>query len=57
MGETILLALMGTFFGVLLSVPLSFLGARNLMGGSKLGIGDLLSGADVLHRSRARSKC
>jgi len=38
MGETILLALMGTFFGVLLSVPLSFLGARNLMGGSAVGM-------------------
>jgi phosphonate transport system permease protein len=37
MGETILLALMGTFFGVLLSVPFSFLGARNLMGSSRLG--------------------
>jgi phosphonate ABC transporter permease subunit PhnE len=37
MGETILLALMGTVFGVLFSVPLSFLGARNLMGGSPVG--------------------
>ena len=37
MGETILLALMGTLFGVLFSVPLSFLGARNLMGGSAVG--------------------
>ena len=36
-GETILLALMGTVFGVLFSVPLSFLGARNLMGGSAVG--------------------
>ena len=36
-GETILLALMGTVFGVLISVPLSFLGARNLMGGSAVG--------------------
>ncbi len=36
-GETILLALMGTVFGVLFSAPLSFLGARNLMGGSPLG--------------------
>jgi phosphonate transport system permease protein len=36
-GETILLALMGTVFGVLFSAPLSFLGARNLMGGSSLG--------------------
>lgn len=38
-GETILLALMGTVFGVLFSVPLSFLAARNLMGGSALGRG------------------
>ena len=37
MGETILLALMGTVFGVLVSVPLSFLGARNLMGGTPVG--------------------
>jgi phosphonate transport system permease protein len=37
MGETILLALMGTVFGVLISAPLSFLGARNLMGGSAIG--------------------
>jgi phosphonate transport system permease protein len=37
MGETILLALMGTLFGVVFSVPLSFLGARNLMGGSAVG--------------------
>jgi phosphonate transport system permease protein len=36
-GETILLALMGTVFGVLFSAPLSFLGARNLMGGSTVG--------------------
>ena len=36
-GETILLALMGTVFGVVFSAPLSFLGARNLMGGSALG--------------------
>ena len=36
-GETILLALMGTVFGVLFSAPLSFLGARNLMGGSAIG--------------------
>jgi phosphonate transport system permease protein len=38
MGETILLALMGTVFGVIISVPLSFLGARNLMGGSAPGL-------------------
>jgi phosphonate transport system permease protein len=36
LGETILLALMGTVFGVVFSVPLSFLGARNLMGGSPI---------------------
>jgi len=36
--ETVFLALIGTTFGVLLSVPLSFLGARNLMRGSKMGL-------------------
>jgi phosphonate transport system permease protein len=35
--ETIFLALMGTTFALLISVPMSFLGARNLMGGSRLG--------------------
>src|SRR5262249_24750166 len=35
--ETLFLALMGTFFGVMLSVPLSFLAARNLMKGSGVG--------------------
>ncbi len=35
--ETIFLALMGTFFALVVSVPLSFLGARNLMQGSKVG--------------------
>jgi phosphonate transport system permease protein len=38
--ETIFLALMGTAFGVVLSVPLSFLAARNLMKGS--GVGSLV---------------
>ncbi len=37
MRETLFLAFMGTAFAVLLSVPLSFLGARNLMAGSPLG--------------------
>lgn len=37
MVETVFLALMATTFGVLVAVPLSFLGARNLMTGSKLG--------------------
>jgi phosphonate transport system permease protein len=35
--ETIFLALMGTTFALLVSIPMSFLGARNLMGGSRLG--------------------
>jgi phosphonate transport system permease protein len=35
--ETIFLALMGTAFGVLLSVPLSFLAAGNVMKGSTVG--------------------
>jgi phosphonate transport system permease protein len=37
MVETVFLALMATTFGVLVAVPLSFLGARNLMTGTKLG--------------------
>jgi phosphonate transport system permease protein len=35
--ETIFLALMGTFFALVVSIPLSFLGARNLMQGSTVG--------------------
>ena len=35
--ETIFLALMGTFFALVVSIPLSFLGARNLMQGSAVG--------------------
>jgi phosphonate transport system permease protein len=35
--ETIFLALMGTFFALVVSIPLSFLGARNLMQGSRVG--------------------
>jgi phosphonate transport system permease protein len=34
--ETLLLALMGTTAGVLVTAPLSFLGARNIMHGSRL---------------------
>lgn len=37
MVETVFLALMATTFGVLVAVPLSFLGARNLMTGSRVG--------------------
>ncbi|MFP6638237.1 MAG: phosphonate ABC transporter, permease protein PhnE [Nitrospinaceae bacterium] len=37
MVETIFLALMATTFGILVAVPLSFLGARNLMTGSRSG--------------------
>ena len=37
MVETVFLALMATTFGVLIALPLSFLGARNLMTGSRLG--------------------
>jgi phosphonate transport system permease protein len=37
MVETIFLALMATTFGVLVAVPVSFLGARNLMTGSRAG--------------------
>ncbi|MBA2450144.1 MAG: phosphonate ABC transporter, permease protein PhnE [Chloroflexi bacterium] len=35
--ETIFLALMGTTFALIVSIPLSFLGARNLMQGSRVG--------------------
>ena len=35
--ETIFLALMGTTFALLISIPMSFLGARNLMAGSRAG--------------------
>ncbi len=35
--ETIFLALMGTTFALFVSIPLSFLGARNLMQGSRVG--------------------
>lgn len=38
MVETIFLALMGTTLAVLITLPLSFLGARNLMRGSRLGM-------------------
>jgi phosphonate transport system permease protein len=34
MAETIFLALMGTMFSVIVTIPLSFFGAKNLMGGS-----------------------
>jgi len=34
--ETIFLALMATFFGALLALPLSFIAARNLMSGSRI---------------------
>ncbi len=37
MVETVLLALMGTAFGIAISIPLSFFGARNLMQGSVPG--------------------
>ena len=36
MVETIFLALMGTAFAMIVSIPLSFLGARNLMRGSRV---------------------
>jgi len=36
MGETVAIALLATTFAVLIAAPLSFLAARNLMGGSRL---------------------
>ncbi|MFP3959074.1 MAG: phosphonate ABC transporter, permease protein PhnE [Spirochaetaceae bacterium] len=37
--ETIFMGMMATMFGIVLSVPVSFLAARNIMGFSKLGMG------------------
>ena len=37
MVETLFLALMGTTLSLIFTLPLSFLGAKNLMGGSRLG--------------------
>ncbi|MGD0728106.1 MAG: phosphonate ABC transporter, permease protein PhnE [Spirochaetia bacterium] len=36
MVETIFMGMMATFFGIILSIPVSFLAARNIMSGSKL---------------------
>ena len=36
MVETIFMGMMATFFGIILSIPVSFLAARNLMSGSKI---------------------
>ena len=36
--ETIFLALMATTFAIVIAIPVSFLGARNLMGRSKVGL-------------------
>jgi len=38
MAETLFLALMGTLFSVIVTVPLSFFGAKNLMSGSPAGL-------------------
>ena len=39
MVETIFMGMMATAFGILLSIPVSFLAARNIMSGSKLTLG------------------
>ncbi|MCG8451949.1 MAG: phosphonate ABC transporter, permease protein PhnE [Spirochaetales bacterium] len=36
--ETIFMGMMATFFGIILAIPVSFLAAKNLMSGSRLGI-------------------
>ncbi len=38
MVETIMMGMMATLFGIVLAIPVSFLAARNLMGGSILGL-------------------
>ena len=37
--ETIFMGMMATFFGIILSIPVSFLAARNIMSGSRLTMG------------------
>ncbi|MEE8440295.1 MAG: phosphonate ABC transporter, permease protein PhnE, partial [Spirochaetia bacterium] len=37
--ETIFMGMMATFFGIILSIPVSFLAARNIMGGSRITMG------------------
>jgi phosphonate transport system permease protein len=36
--ETIFMGMMATIFGIIFSIPVSFLAARNIMGGSRLGL-------------------
>ncbi len=36
--ETIFMGMMATIFGIVFSIPVSFLAARNIMGGTKLGL-------------------
>jgi len=53
MVETVFLALLGTTFGVLVSVPLSFLGAKNLMRGSALGLGAYYAVRTIFNLTRS----
>ncbi len=51
--ETIFLALMATFFGALLALPLSFVAARNLMSGSRITLAIYTAVRGVLNAIRS----
>ncbi len=53
MAETIFLALMGTLFSVLVTVPLSFFGAKNLMSGSAAGMAAYVATRTVMNLLRS----
>lgn len=53
MNETVQISLVGTLIAVLLSFPLSFLAAKNLMRGSALGMGVYIATRFVLNVLRA----
>jgi len=53
MGETIFLALMGTMLSVIVTIPLSFFGAKNLMGGSGPGLAAYAATRTVMNGLRS----
>jgi phosphonate transport system permease protein len=53
MAETIFLALMGTMFSVIVTIPLSFFGAKNLMGGSGPGLAAYAATRTVMNLLRS----
>jgi phosphonate transport system permease protein len=53
MVETIFMGMMATLFGIILSIPFSFLGARNIMAGSPLTMGIYFLTRTVMNIVRA----